>query len=67
MTPLVEGEGVGVTYDPGAPEDLGRALAVLAREPERLEQMRRVARRLALERYNAEAQREILAAVWRVS
>jgi glycosyltransferase involved in cell wall biosynthesis len=67
MTPLVEGERVGVTYEPGAPEDLGRALTALAREPERLDAMRRTARRLALERYNAEAQREVLAAAWRVT
>jgi glycogen(starch) synthase len=67
MTPLVEGEGVGVTYEPGAPDELGRALAALAREPEELEQMRRAARRLALDRYNAEAQREVLAAAWRVT
>src|SRR5919202_1342231 len=61
MTPLVQGESVGLTYEPGRPEELGRALAALAGDRERLEGMRRRARGLALARYNAEAQREPLA------
>jgi glycosyltransferase involved in cell wall biosynthesis len=67
MTPLVEGEGVGVTYEPGQPEKLGEVLTSLARDPEFAARMRLTARRRALERYNAEAQQEVLASVWRVS
>ena len=67
MTPLVEGEGVGVTYEPGRPDELGRELTALAREPERVVRLRETARRTALERYNAESQREALARIWRVS
>ena len=67
MTPLVEGEGVGVTYPPGEPETLGLALAALARDPARLSELRAKARELGLGRYNAEAQRDVLAEVWAVS
>jgi len=67
MTPLVEGEGLGVTYEPGRPDELGRELAALARDPERLVRLREAARRRALERYNAESQRDALAKIWRVS
>jgi glycosyltransferase involved in cell wall biosynthesis len=67
MAPLVEGEGVGVTYPPGEPEALGLALAALARDPAQLSEIRRKAREVALGRYNAEAQRDVLAEVWAVS
>jgi glycosyltransferase involved in cell wall biosynthesis len=66
MTPLVEGEGVGVTYPPGEPAALGLALAALARDPARLSKLRAKARELGLGRYNAEAQRDVLAEVWAV-
>lgn len=65
MTPLVEGERVGVTYEPGRPEQLGTALSDLAGDGERLERMRRRARELALERYDAEAQADVHARAWR--
>jgi glycogen(starch) synthase len=64
LTPLVEGEQLGLTYEPGRPELLGAALAELAADPERVTAMRRRARALALDRLNAEAQRGALAAVW---
>jgi glycosyltransferase involved in cell wall biosynthesis len=63
MTPLVEGERVGVTYEPGRPELLGEALTQLDR-PEVAEMQRR-ARELALDNLNAEAQAERLEGVWR--
>jgi glycogen synthase len=66
MTPLVEGESVGLTYEPGRPEELGRALVTLAGDRERLEGMRRRARELALARYNAETQAEQLAQAWSI-
>jgi glycosyltransferase involved in cell wall biosynthesis len=67
MAPLVEDERVGVTYEPGEPRELGVALATLAGDPERLAELRQNARKSALERYNAEAQRHRLAAAWRLS
>jgi glycosyltransferase involved in cell wall biosynthesis len=67
MTPLVEGETVGVTYEPGEPRELGVALAALAADPERLADLRRNAKRSALERYNAEAQQERLARAWQLT
>ena len=65
MTPLVEAEAVGLTYEPGQPEQLGVALAELAADPARLVELRGRARRCALERYNAEAQRAVYASAWR--
>jgi glycosyltransferase involved in cell wall biosynthesis len=67
MTPLVEGQDVGLTYEPGRPADLGGALAALASEPERLARLRKNARAAAVARYNLEAQREKLAEIWAVS
>jgi glycosyltransferase involved in cell wall biosynthesis len=65
MTPIVEGERVGVTFEPGRPDSLGAALTTLARDRTLLDELRVHARRAALDRYNAEAQSEILASVWR--
>lgn len=64
MTPLVEGEGVGVTFEPARPDLLGAALAGLARDRDALAAMQARARRVALERYNAATQAEVLAATW---
>jgi glycosyltransferase involved in cell wall biosynthesis len=64
MTPFVEGEGLGLTYEPGRPEALAAALTELAVDRGALDDMRRRARRLALERYNAEEQRRGLDAAW---
>jgi len=63
MTPLVEGERVGITYQPGRPELLGHALARL--DLDTLAQMRLCARGLALARLNAEAQADLLELAWR--
>jgi glycosyltransferase involved in cell wall biosynthesis len=60
LASLVEGEGVGLTYEPAQPAALGAALTELARDRPRLAEMRARARALALERFNAEAQREPL-------
>jgi glycogen(starch) synthase len=60
LVPLVEGEQIGLTYEPGRPEALGAALSELARDRPRLTEMRSRARALALERFNADAQREPL-------
>ena len=57
LVPLVEGERIGLTYEPGRPKALGAALSELARDRARLAELRARARRLALERFNAEAQR----------
>jgi glycosyltransferase involved in cell wall biosynthesis len=61
LAPLVNGEGIGLTYEPGRPDALGAALTKLALDRARLGEMRARARTLALERFNAEAQRETLA------
>jgi glycosyltransferase involved in cell wall biosynthesis len=63
MTPLVEGERVGVTYEPGRPELLGVALAAL--DPESARGLQTRARALALDRLNAETQAELLERAWR--
>ena len=65
LTPLVEGDAVGVTFEPGRPDRLGAALSALAVDRPRLEALRRTARQLALERYNAQVQGEILVRAWR--
>ena len=64
---VVEDEEVGLTYEPGDPQALGEALAALAQDRAGLAEMRRRARRLALERYNAEAQAQALEQIWRDS
>lgn len=64
LTPLLEAEAIGVTFEPGSPEGLGRSLAELAGDRSRLADLRSRARALALERLNAETQREQLARAW---
>jgi glycosyltransferase involved in cell wall biosynthesis len=64
MAELVEREGVGLTYEPGSPADLARALEELAADRPRLAEMQRRARAAAEERYNAEAQVPALLAAW---
>jgi glycogen(starch) synthase len=66
LTPLVENEGIGLTYGPGRPDLLGAALTELARDNARLAEMRMRARRLALERFNAESQLPVLLEAWGV-
>lgn len=64
LAALVEGEGVGITFEPGSPEDLGRALSDLAADRARVAEMQARARQLALERFNSETQAEALARAW---
>jgi glycogen synthase len=64
VTALVEGERIGLTYEPGNPKDLARALRELDADRDRLAAMRARARELALERFNAETQAEALVRVW---
>jgi glycogen synthase len=64
LGPLVEGERVGVTYEPGRPEGLAAALERLARDRPLLLELRERARALAVTRLNAEAAADTLAAAW---
>ena len=64
LGPLVVDEGVGATYDPNRPEALRPTLEELARQPERVAEMRRRARELALRRLNAEAAADTLVEAW---
>jgi glycogen(starch) synthase len=61
---LVEDEHVGLSYPPDEPRALGAALERLASDKELLETLRRNARRLAVERLNAETQRDGLRRAW---
>ncbi len=56
LAPLIDGEGVGVTFEPGDPLALGARLTELATDRERLLAMRHRARELAVERFNAETE-----------
>jgi glycosyltransferase involved in cell wall biosynthesis len=64
LAPIVDGEGAGVTFDPGRPDLLGVALQELSEDAGRVLALRRSARRLAVERYNAEAQANALVSLW---
>jgi glycosyltransferase involved in cell wall biosynthesis len=64
LAPVVDGEGIGVTFEPGRPEDLGAVLTALAGDRGRVLGLRRRARQLAVERYNAEAQADALVSLW---
>ena len=66
LEPIVEGEGVGLCFDPGRPEQMGEALQRLSADRGLLDRYRNRARTLALERYNAEAQVVPLLAAWGV-
>jgi glycosyltransferase involved in cell wall biosynthesis len=64
LGPLLEDEKVGLTFEPGRPDDLAAALERLARDRELLLELRERARELALTRLNAEAIADTLAAAW---
>jgi glycosyltransferase involved in cell wall biosynthesis len=66
MAPLVDGKGIGVTFEPGSPESLGAALSALAADRDGVARMAAGARRLAVEQYNAEAQSAVLVRAWGV-
>jgi glycosyltransferase involved in cell wall biosynthesis len=53
-----------VAFDPGRPDLLGVALQKLSEDAGRVLALRRSARRLAVERYNAEAQANALVSLW---
>jgi glycosyltransferase involved in cell wall biosynthesis len=57
-------EELGVLFEAGSAESFGRALESLAADPDRVARLRANARRAAVERYNAEAQRGALAQAW---
>jgi glycosyltransferase involved in cell wall biosynthesis len=60
---FIADEQIGALYQPGDPASLGRVLAELAADPDRVSVMGKRARKLALERYNADVEGERLAAV----
>lgn len=64
LGPLVDVEGVGLTFEPGSREGLVRSLERLATDRELLDGLRRRARVLALDRLNADAAVHVLAAAW---
>jgi glycosyltransferase involved in cell wall biosynthesis len=57
-------EQLGVLFEPGSPESFGATLEGLAADPKRVAELRANARKAAVERYNAEAQRAGLARAW---
>ena len=64
---FVEGERVGLTFESDRPASLAAALTTLARDRRLLEELRRRARRAAVERYNAEAAQQTLRAAWGIA
>lgn len=62
--PLLEEERVGVTYDPADPGGLPSALERLAADRAAVAELGARARKLALERLNAEAAADVLACAW---
>jgi glycosyltransferase involved in cell wall biosynthesis len=64
LAPLVESEEVGLVFEPGDVDGLGRALARLAGDPGLLDSLRERGHRAARERFNAESQREVLERAW---
>jgi glycosyltransferase involved in cell wall biosynthesis len=60
----LEDEQLGVLFEPGSPTAFAEALESLAADRGRLTELRASARRAAVERYNAEAQRGALARAW---
>jgi glycosyltransferase involved in cell wall biosynthesis len=60
-------EELGVLYEAGSPAALAEALEALARDRARLAQLRGNARAAAVGRYNAQAQRDVLARAWGAS
>jgi glycosyltransferase involved in cell wall biosynthesis len=64
VTALVNTEQVGETFTPGSPVALAETLTRLAADPLRVRALKQRARALAVDRYNAEAQRPALAAAW---
>jgi glycosyltransferase involved in cell wall biosynthesis len=61
----LEQERLGLLAEPESPVSLGQALEQLAADRLLLAELRSNARRAAVERYNAEAQRSRLGEAWR--
>jgi glycosyltransferase involved in cell wall biosynthesis len=61
---LVEEERAGLAFEAGSPAAMAAALECLAVDRRLLSELRANARRAAVERYNAHAQRAALAAAW---
>jgi glycosyltransferase involved in cell wall biosynthesis len=61
---FVEREQLGLLAEPNSPTALASALERLAQDVSLLDELRVNARQTAVERYNAGAQRELLAAAW---
>jgi glycogen(starch) synthase len=64
LGPLLEGERVGVTFEPGDLDGLIRSLERLAADRELVSELRRRARALALDQMNADVAADTLAAAW---
>ena len=67
LAPIVEGRGVGVTYDAQLSGALGAAVAELARDRGRVAKLRERARAAALDEFNAERQAPVLAQAWGIN
>ena len=66
LASIVGGEGAGLLYAAGDARSLADAVRTIAHDRPLLDRLRRRARALALERYNAEAQRPVLRRAWNV-
>lgn len=64
LATVVEEARAGVLFEPGRPDSLGRALASLAADRDRLSELRRNAREAARDRFNAASQEPILELAW---
>jgi glycosyltransferase involved in cell wall biosynthesis len=64
LAALIDEESTGATFEPGDTHSFGAALEQLAAEPGEVAAMKQRARRAAVERYHAEAQRPALYAAW---
>jgi glycosyltransferase involved in cell wall biosynthesis len=61
---IIEGDDVGVTFDPGVSASLAAALTALAGRPEEVAALKRRAHEVAVTRFNAESQRPALMTAW---
>jgi glycogen(starch) synthase len=64
LAPFVDGEQTGSTFEPGDPASMARVLQELAGDRDRLLQLARRARELALDVYNAESQSDAFTRAW---
>jgi glycogen(starch) synthase len=67
LAPVVDGENIGLTFDPGDPKSMAAALNELASDRKRVLELGTHARRLALETYNAESQTDAFKRAWGVA